>query len=43
MADGAIVSHDKPTSAEYAIAMTDMNVKPIAGERSWEFGKIIRR
>jgi hypothetical protein len=42
---GAVLSNYKPTCAvhAYRIAMTEMNVKPIAGERSWEFEKIIRR
>ncbi len=42
---GPVLSNYKPTCAvhAYKIAMTEMNAKPIAGERSWEFGKIIRR
>ena len=41
----AVLSNYKPSCAvhAYRIAMTKMNVRPIAGERSWEFVKIIRR
>ncbi len=38
-----IASANNAARPRIEIAMTEMNVKPIAGERSWEFGKIIRR
>jgi len=43
VANADSIRQHRRTARRIEIAMTEMNVKPIAGERSWEFGKIIRR